>query len=45
MVFNTNAKNAKKEGFWISSIISTAVNFFKFYAVFLSITVCYRDMQ
>ena len=27
VVFNTNAKNAKIEDFWISSIISTEVNF------------------
>ena len=41
VVYNTNAKN---EDFLISSIISTAVNF-KFYAVFLSVTVCSGDMQ
>ena len=41
VVFNTNAKN---EDFLISSIISTAVNL-KFYAVFLSVTVCSGDME
>ena len=43
--FQYQCKNAKNEDFWISIIISTAVNFKVLCCFHICFIACYRDMQ